>query len=247
MTSRESLISAILANPGDLLTRHALADCLEEEGEPDRAQLVRIYPALLTEPLGPQSVGPQPASYKYMLPENLKPVVDSSPEEWYDPIRMVDRLPGEWWRGGKCAWLSLWAQRHRFNGMFAVALSHAWQRHCGSPLTSANAAHELYLCGVIGHNRRNLVLGCGIMGCSPIYHHSHPMRRMAGHNYNRNVYELFFWRGVRMRPTRHGTVNGMALAIRDRLIASRWWEPAMRLSLALRRSREPRHRSRRRK
>src|SRR5690349_17506264 len=54
MTDRDALLKAILADPDDDIARLVYADCLEENGDPDRAAFIRLQvEASQADPLSP--------------------------------------------------------------------------------------------------------------------------------------------------------------------------------------------------
>ena len=71
MSEREALLQAVYANPADDLPRMVLADWLDEHGEPERAELIRVQCELSRDPDRPD-------------------LIDRERELLADPARLID-------------------------------------------------------------------------------------------------------------------------------------------------------------
>src|SRR5262249_32368413 len=71
--NEETFLDSLLDDPGDELTWQALADCLEDDGQAERAELLRLTRRLSTLPLDAR--GDVAARVESLLAAGVKPVI----------------------------------------------------------------------------------------------------------------------------------------------------------------------------
>ena len=98
MTAEErDLLAAVLANPADDLPRLVLADWWEENGQPDRAELVRLGCELELIGLSPRDHKPRCRCRRCKLTTRLLDLLESYAATWAGPAKPLRRLL--WSRG----------------------------------------------------------------------------------------------------------------------------------------------------
>lgn len=121
MTTRGALLEGVYANPADDLPRLVLADYLDETGEPDWAELIRVQTALVNTPTDPALLARQdallaepdrfldPADRECFELVTFRPVFargflsgvrfpDYQPHQYDPPIYPVEEVADDWHR-----------------------------------------------------------------------------------------------------------------------------------------------------
>jgi uncharacterized protein (TIGR02996 family) len=118
MNAEQTILEAIAADPKDDTAWLALADCLEEEGQTDRAELVRLREWLRHAALDDPERPMRESRLQELLAAGVKPAVPMQRVEIAEGIAMHLALipPGSFWMGGTDAEHNRWTNegpRHR--------------------------------------------------------------------------------------------------------------------------------------
>lgn len=133
MTTQDALLAAILANPADDLPRLVFADWMEENGQPERAEFIRIKsPKIATRyfstKYGRFMLGEAKSQLAGAIPKSWSLWLNRDPEVY--PIVSNRQVPESWWAScGDCHFTAsstpfLVAFRHGFIDAVAAGLLH---------------------------------------------------------------------------------------------------------------------------
>ncbi len=155
MTDRESFIRMILAHPDDDGPRLVYADWLEEEGEADRAEFIRIQieSATIRHNGTEEDAECQTCALIKPLKERERELFEQSPQthSWLGPVLDLVPMSAEWMP------LLNWFRRGFVESVTCIAadwLTHADEILAAQPVTKVTLTTELTTTAIIAEYRR---------------------------------------------------------------------------------------------